>query len=72
MQVWHFSSARGPCRCPLCRREITLLVPSEASLRQRYDSDVAEVLGKVERYNRSFSTHARNLVQVIIFTIFHE
>ena len=72
MQVWHFSSARGPCRCPLCRREITLLVPSEASLRQRHDSDVAEVLGKVERYNRSFSAHARNLVQVIIFTSFHE
>ncbi|EXB57733.1 RING finger protein 170 [Morus notabilis] len=65
MQVWDYASVRRPCRCPLCRREITLLVPSEASVRQRNDTDIAEVLGKVERYNRSFAQHDRDLVQRI-------
>ncbi|XP_062092691.1 uncharacterized protein LOC133798432 [Humulus lupulus] len=63
MLVWHHGPAFQPCKCPLCRREITLLVPSEASLRQRHDNDAAEVLGKVERYNRSFAGHTRGLFQ---------
>ncbi|PON36519.1 Cdk-activating kinase assembly factor [Parasponia andersonii] len=63
MLVWHHGSAFQPCKCPLCRREITLLVPSEVSLRQRQDNDVAEVLGKIERYNRYFAGHARGIFQ---------
>lgn len=69
MLVWHHGSALQPCRCPLCRRQITLLVPSEASLRQRPDRDVTEVLGKIETYNRIFAGHSRSLVQVNIVTI---
>lgn len=69
MLVWHHGSALQPCRCPLCRRQITLLVPSEASLRQRHDRDVTEVLGKVETYNRIFAGHSRSLVQVNIVTV---
>ncbi|KAJ6696869.1 hypothetical protein OIU85_003246 [Salix viminalis] len=42
MLVWHHGSVLQPCKCPLCRRQITLLVPGEASLRERSDPDVAE------------------------------
>lgn len=72
MLVWHHGSAFQPCKCPLCRREITLLVPSEASLRQRHDNNVAEVLGKIERYNRYFAGHARGIFQVTMLTILRE
>ncbi|KAJ6859052.1 zinc finger family protein [Populus alba x Populus x berolinensis] len=54
MLVWHHGSVLQPCKCPLCRRQITLLVPGEASLRERSDPDVVEVLGKIERYNHLF------------------
>lgn len=64
MLVWHHGSALQPCKCPLCRREITLLVPAEASLRQRDDFDTAEVLRKVETYNRYFGGRSNGLIQV--------
>uniref|UniRef100_A0ABL6UXX9 RING-type domain-containing protein n=1 Tax=Cannabis sativa TaxID=3483 RepID=A0ABL6UXX9_CANSA len=63
MLVWHHGSALQPCKCPLCRREITLLVPSEASLRQRHENDAEEVLGKIERYNRYFAGRTLGLFQ---------
>ncbi|BBG96030.1 RING/U-box protein with DUF 1232 [Prunus dulcis] len=63
MLVWHHGSALQPCKCPLCRRYITLLVPSEASLRQADRPEVAEILRKVERYNRYFGDHPRSLIQ---------
>ncbi|KAL3574193.1 hypothetical protein D5086_024806 [Populus alba] len=42
---------------------ITLLVPGEASLRERNDPNVAEVLGKIERYNHLFGGNTSSLVQ---------
>ncbi|XP_059459891.1 uncharacterized protein LOC132189255 isoform X1 [Corylus avellana] len=63
MLVWDHGSAIQPCRCPLCRRQISLLVPGEASLRRRHDPEVAEILGKVETYNRLFSGHTNGLIQ---------
>ena len=64
MLVWHHGSVLQPCKCPLCRRQITLLVPGEASLRERNDPNVAEVLGKIERYNHLFGGNTSSLVQV--------
>ena len=64
MLVWDHGSALQPCRCPLCRREITLLVPSDASSRQRDNNNVSEIMAKVERYNRHFAGHTRGLNQV--------
>lgn len=52
-----------PCRCPLCRREITLLVPSALLPEQHNDSDVAETLGKIDRYNRYFGAQSNGLMQ---------
>lgn len=63
LQVWNHGSTFQPCKCPLCRRPITLLVPSEASSRQRYNSEVSEILGKVETYNRLFGAHTNGLIQ---------
>ncbi|KAF5456879.1 hypothetical protein F2P56_026309 [Juglans regia] len=63
MLVWHHGSALQPCRCPLCRRQITLLIPGEASLRQRHDPEAAEILEKVETYNRLFGGGTNGLVQ---------
>ncbi|KAJ4823494.1 hypothetical protein Tsubulata_015526 [Turnera subulata] len=64
MLVWHHGSAFLPCKCPLCRRQITLLVPGEASLRERNDPEVAEILAKIERYNHLFGGTSSSLFQV--------
>ncbi|KAL6961963.1 RING-type E3 ubiquitin transferase [Sarracenia purpurea var. burkii] len=63
LQVWNYGSAFQPCRCPLCRRQITLLIPSDVSSLQRSNSDVAEILGKIERYNRHFGARSNGLIQ---------
>ncbi|KAF7836424.1 E3 ubiquitin-protein ligase RNF170-like [Senna tora] len=63
MLVWHHGSAVQPCKCPLCRRQITLLVPTEDSLGQRHDPEVARVLGNIETYNRLFGGRETGLVQ---------
>lgn len=65
MLVWHHSSALQPCKCPLCRRLITLLVPAEASLQLRHDPATSEILRKVETYNRTFGGRSDGLIQVI-------
>ncbi|THF94234.1 hypothetical protein TEA_027312 [Camellia sinensis var. sinensis] len=66
LQVWNYGSALQPCKCPLCRRQITLLIPSDASSRQRHNSDAAEILGKIERYNRYFGERSNGLIQELI------
>lgn len=68
MLVWRYGSAFQPCKCPLCRRQITFLVLSEASLRQRGRPEVAEILSMVETYNRYFGDHERGVIRVNIYT----
>nr|ADV02777.1 C3HC4-type zinc RING finger family protein [Ipomoea batatas]GMD51020.1 E3 ubiquitin-protein ligase RNF170-like [Ipomoea batatas] len=63
LQVWDHGSALQPCKCPLCRRQITLLVPSEASSRQRQSPEVSDVFTRVETYNRLFGQHSTGLLQ---------
>ncbi|KAH6775122.1 E3 ubiquitin-protein ligase RNF170-like protein [Perilla frutescens var. hirtella] len=62
-QVWNHGLALRPCRCPLCRREITLLVPSEASLRRQNIADVAQILQRIEAYNRQYGARSNSLMQ---------
>lgn len=64
LQVWNHGAALHPSKCPLCRREITLLVPSEASLRMQHMPDVAEILQRIERYNRLYGERTNGLMQV--------
>ncbi|VVA95009.1 unnamed protein product [Arabis nemorensis] len=63
MLVWRHGSTLQPCKCPLCRRPISLLVPSEDTIRDRSDRTVAEVLGNLETYNRLFGGRSSSLVQ---------
>lgn len=63
LRVWQHGSALQPCKCPLCRRSVTLLVPNDASTRRRHDPDVAETLQKIEMYNRSFGGGTTSLIQ---------
>ncbi|XP_047341287.1 E3 ubiquitin-protein ligase RNF170 [Impatiens glandulifera] len=63
LQVWDHGSSFQPCKCPLCRREITLLIPSRASSNECNSSEVAEVFGRIERYNRHFGQQTNSLVQ---------
>ncbi|KAE9454894.1 hypothetical protein C3L33_13200, partial [Rhododendron williamsianum] len=63
LQVWNYGSAFQPCSCPLCRRQINLLIPTDAASQQRNNSEVAEVLGKIERYNRHFGARSNGLIQ---------
>ncbi|GLT63315.1 hypothetical protein SLA2020_358890 [Shorea laevis] len=63
MQCWQHGPTFLPCKCPLCRCQITLLVPGEASLRERRNSAVAEVLENIEKYNRLFGGQTRGFRQ---------
>ncbi|MED6132718.1 hypothetical protein PIB30_021544 [Stylosanthes scabra] len=53
----------SPCKCPLCRRPITLLVPTDDSLSHRHDPEVANALHKIQRYNRLFGEREGGLLQ---------
>ncbi|KAJ0976913.1 hypothetical protein J5N97_012387 [Dioscorea zingiberensis] len=61
--VWHHGSALQPCKCPICRRVITLLIPTQTALRQRHDPEASHVLENIENYNRIFGGGARSVVQ---------
>ncbi|XP_074279573.1 uncharacterized protein LOC141604911 [Silene latifolia] len=63
LQVWDHGSAVRPCRCPLCRRPIDLLIPTEASTRLRDNPEVASVIGRLETYNRMFGEQSGGLIQ---------
>ncbi|XP_042482988.1 E3 ubiquitin-protein ligase RNF170-like [Macadamia integrifolia] len=63
LRVWHHGSALSPCKCPICRRIITLVIPCEASLQHRHDPEVSGVLQNIQRYNRSFGGGTNGLIQ---------
>ncbi|GAV65563.1 DUF1232 domain-containing protein [Cephalotus follicularis] len=63
MLVYEHGSAFQPCRCPLCRRQITLLVPGEASLRETQTPSAIQTLDKVQKYNRMFAGNNNGLIQ---------
>ncbi|KAJ6821672.1 putative sugar phosphate/phosphate translocator [Iris pallida] len=61
--VWHHGSAIQPCKCPICRRSITLLIPSEAARYQLHDSEASQVKENIAKYNRLFGGGSRSLMQ---------
>ncbi|XP_043707984.1 E3 ubiquitin-protein ligase RNF170-like isoform X2 [Telopea speciosissima] len=65
LRVWHHGSALSPCKCPICRRTITLLIPSEASSQHRHEPEVSQVLQNIQRYNRSFGGGTNGLIQML-------
>ncbi|CAN1307319.1 E3 ubiquitin-protein ligase RNF170 [Linum perenne] len=64
LQFWNYSAASRPCKCPMCSASITNLDP-EASLLNRQEKEVTEVLREVQRYNRLYVGGARGLVQKV-------
>ena len=63
MLVWQHGSVGCSCKCPLCRRAISLLVPTEESLRQQQDPEVSQILSKIHAYNRFFGGQPTTLYQ---------
>ncbi|XP_008795581.1 E3 ubiquitin-protein ligase RNF170 [Phoenix dactylifera] len=63
LRVWHHGSALQPCKCPICRRSITLLVPTDAAISQRHDLEASQVLENVRKYNRLFGGAPNSLIQ---------
>lgn len=50
LRVWQHTSALQPCRCPICRRPINLLIPLDFT--QRVDPEAQRVLREISNYNR--------------------
>ncbi|KAJ3683472.1 hypothetical protein LUZ60_013699 [Juncus effusus] len=63
VRVWHFGPAVQPCKCPICRRSITLLIPGEIPGDQLRLPEASSVLTAVEQYNRLFGGGPRSLIQ---------
>ncbi|KAG2252562.1 hypothetical protein Bca52824_082698 [Brassica carinata] len=58
MLVWRHGSTSQPCSCPLCRRPISLLVPTEETVDRI-------VLRDLESYNRLFGRGTASLLQMM-------
>jgi len=57
IQVWQYSSPLQPCKCPLCRRPINLLVPTDivdAGGNNNNSEQDRLNLADIQRYNRVF------------------
>ncbi|XP_044474553.1 E3 ubiquitin-protein ligase RNF170-like isoform X1 [Mangifera indica] len=65
MRLWEHGSTFQTCKCPLCRRRITLLVPTRASELDRHSPSVAHTLQQLETYNRRFGGGSNGLIQKI-------
>ncbi|KAK9167727.1 hypothetical protein Scep_002918 [Stephania cephalantha] len=70
MSVWHHGPALQPCKCPLCRRLITLLIPSQSMTGARDNSEVNGILLEIERYNRRFGGGSLTLLQIVVSIIY--
>ncbi|KAF7076091.1 hypothetical protein CFC21_080790 [Triticum aestivum] len=63
IRVWNHGAAVQPCKCPICRRLINLLVPANVSDDQNDDPQLQRVLGEIQHYNHIFGGAPRSLTQ---------
>uniref|UniRef100_A0A803M522 DUF1232 domain-containing protein n=1 Tax=Chenopodium quinoa TaxID=63459 RepID=A0A803M522_CHEQI len=70
LRVWDHASALRPCLCPLCRRPISLLIPTESSREQRANPEVANIIGRIELYNRQYGERSSDFMQVFCSAIY--
>lgn len=70
MRLWEHGSTFQTCKCPLCRRRITLLVPTRASELDRQSPSVAHTLQQLETYDRRFGGGSNGLIQVVFYVLF--
>ena len=71
LRVWQHSSVLEPCKCPICRRAITLLIPFEVNVTGDHqpDLDVDRIVQNLAKYNRIFGGGPVSLLQVIFFLL---
>lgn len=65
LRVWQHSSVLQPCKCPICRRSITLLIPSEISDSQQQEPEVEGIMQDLAKYNRIFGGGPVSFLQAI-------
>ncbi|XP_078441361.1 uncharacterized protein LOC144711291 isoform X2 [Wolffia australiana] len=65
LRVWQHGFALQPCKCPICRRSITLLIPSQTLRYQSHEPGAAQILDQVQRYNRLFGNAPSGFIQRI-------
>ncbi|KMZ64816.1 RING finger protein [Zostera marina] len=65
LRVWQHGSVTQPCNCPICRRKITLLVPFDAAIPNRNESDISTVSEYIAIYNRQFGQDRRPFIQFL-------
>ncbi|XP_019249982.1 PREDICTED: E3 ubiquitin-protein ligase RNF170-like isoform X2 [Nicotiana attenuata] len=53
LQLWNYRSTLQPCKCPICCRPISKLVP-EDSLVVQQEEDAVELLNDIRRYNHLY------------------
>lgn len=61
LRVWQHTSALQPCRCPICRRPINLLIPLDFD--RSADPEAQRVLREVANYNRMHGGGSVGIVQ---------
>ncbi|XP_042379697.1 E3 ubiquitin-protein ligase RNF170-like isoform X2 [Zingiber officinale] len=67
LRVWNSGFVLQPCKCPLCRRAITLLIPA-STINEDHDREAYQVLQSIENYNRQFGRNP-SLIQDVPFFI---
>ncbi|RZS10463.1 hypothetical protein BHM03_00041695 [Ensete ventricosum] len=63
LRVWHHGSALQPCKCPICHRFITLLIPADAAVQEHQNTGASQVLENIEKYNHSFGGGPSSIIQ---------
>ncbi|XP_047057170.1 E3 ubiquitin-protein ligase RNF170-like, partial [Lolium rigidum] len=64
--VWLHGSVLRPSDCPLCRRPITLLVPSEVASLLRDEPEITPVVERIEQYNGRFAGAPHSAIQWLL------
>ena len=62
LQVWQYTLALQPCRCPICRRPINLLIPSDFDQNEEPETQI--ILQELANYNRIHGGVSVGIVQV--------
>lgn len=66
MGVWLRGFVLWPSGCPVCRRPITLLVPSQVASLLRDEPGIAPVMNRIEQYNGRFAGVPHNMIQWLL------
>ncbi|XP_048568776.1 E3 ubiquitin-protein ligase RNF170-like [Triticum urartu] len=64
--VWLQGSVLRPSNCPVCRRPITLLVPSEVASLLRDEPEIAPVMNRIQQYNGRFAGVPHSMIQWLL------